>query len=245
MRQGLQMSAIQIVQGWLRQKKPRTDGLPISFTSSVLATIQSQACFNAGKTGCAYWAGRTPAIIPESEDPHFPEGHCPPTSEESKIEKLPEQTATPCKACQSPGISRAELYKGLVPEDEKDKEEQQRVLRRFMHGNGSMHPEIFMRMVANAWVLGWLSDMEVVTLFQQSIHLRGSTSVLKKWRKKLLRRKKQDEGDTGLRDVILDEIEDEEQKQWAEFFLLTDCKLRINHRLPTPLKQELLEALRE
>lgn len=243
MRQDLQMSTVQIVKGWLLRKKPRTDGLPISITSSALSTIQAQACFNAGKTGCAYWAARAPHSIPESEDSYYPEGHSLPITEQE--DEAVKQTDTPCKACQSPGVPRAELYKGLVPDDGKDQDEQQRVLRRFMHGDGSMHPEVFMKMLANAWVAGWLSDTQVVTLIHQCIQLRGCSSVLKGWRKKLLRRKKQDEGDTGLRDLILDEIEGEEQKQWAEFFSLSDRMLKTNHRLPAPLKQELLEALRE
>lgn len=238
MRQNLQMSAIRIVKEWPK----RTDGLPISFVSSVLVTIQAQACFSAGRTSCAYWDARTPHSIPESEDPCYPEGHSLPITEQ-KDEAL-EQTDTPCKMCQSPGVPRAELCRALFPDDG-DQDNQQRNMRRYMYGDSSMHTDTLLKMLANAWVLGWFSDMQVVTLFQQSIHLRGSTSMLKKWRKKLLRRKKQDEGGTGLRDVILDEIEDEEQKQWAEFFLLADRKLRTNHRLPTPLKQELLEALRE
>lgn len=82
MRQDLQMSTIQVVKGWLLRKKPRTDGLPISITSSVLSTIQAQACFNAGKTGCAYWAVRAPHSIPESEDFYYPEGHSLPITEQ-------------------------------------------------------------------------------------------------------------------------------------------------------------------
>lgn len=247
MRQQLRMSAIRVIEGWLRhmQEKPRAEGLPVSFTSSALATIQVQACFNAGKTSCAYWAAQH--SIPETEeDPFLPVGHTLPAAT-TQQELLKELVDTPCKACKSPGaqgVQRAKLYAALFPGGgEKDQDTQQRNLRRYMYGDNSIHYKTFLKILANAWVSGWLTDVQARALVEQTIHLSSATSELRKWRKKLTRNKKLNQESDGLLREFLDDVEHEEQNKWCDFFSYATRGVETNHAFPAPLKQELLDVL--
>lgn len=234
MDQDLRRSAINVIDGWQKRmtNKPRAESLPVSFTSSALACIQSQACFRSGKEGCAYWIYQ---LLPCGDL----EGHCKPCkttdidSEESR--------ALLCKTCQSPGVSRAQLYRALWPDDTKDQDDQERVLRRFSHGGAPMHSEAFLKALANAWALGWLSDTQAVTFLQECMRLNAASSTLTVWLKKLRRRVMPDVKGEGL----MGEIEHAEQNHWSVFFCRATHKVDTDHQWEKNEKAGLLAILRE
>lgn len=222
-------------------------GLPCEFTSSALVCIQTQACQIAGKKSCAYWGITTPSF---ALDPNFPEGHCLPQNQQ---EPAGTSESHPCRSCSSPGVTKCDLSAALFgtgksenrsAQDKYDRDallsKPKRVLRRFMHGGSPMRPDDFFRVLANAWVRGWLSDIQLISLTQQSMRLTAASSVLRKWAKNL--RKGMTFGDSQAR-LIPSEMATEEKIQWQVFVENNTQRIARDHHWPDALKQDLLDTL--
>lgn len=150
-----------VLQDWKARKveKPRAM-IPASKTSSTLRYIRKVACRRAGTLDCASWS-------------------------KGELELLP--GAYPCDTCSAPGVPMGEflcVLFGTTPFDEPLKGE--RALRKWMSSTAPMHADDFRRVLARAFVHGWLNKSQVCTLWESVLELEATSSALR-WLGKRMR----------------------------------------------------------
>lgn len=155
-------------------KKPRAN-LPSEFTTDALRYIRQAACKKTGiPDDCEVWA---------SGDRYVAFGD------------------TPCRRCVHPSISNHSFSAALFGQDSPGTEakldkydkdalltKKKRILRRLINSEAPMQSDDFRRVIANAWLHGWISATQAISIHQNLLELEATSSWLRKFLKRLRNR---------------------------------------------------------
>ncbi|WP_153954688.1 hypothetical protein [Cupriavidus necator] len=153
-------AVLRVLQDWKARevKKPR-GMLPASETSSTLRYIRKMACRQAGTLDCASWSNGE--LAAPSRD-------------------------YPCDRCSAPGVPIGDFLFAVFGTSEVDEPlKGERALRKWMNSEAPMHADDFRRVLAHAFVHGWLNQWQVCTLWESVLELEASSSALRWLRKKV------------------------------------------------------------
>lgn len=156
-------AVISVLRDWRDRavEKPRAM-LPVDMTTTTLRYVRQTACRRAGRLDCAAWEGG---------------------------ERSTSVGEYPCAGCEDPTVPMAEFSRTLFSAvRDSDKEDDKRVLRRWIRG-GAMNGNDYRSVVANAWMCGWLSTSQAVSLYNRWIEVEASGSAFRRFWKRLRERK--------------------------------------------------------
>lgn len=207
---------------------------PADYTASTLEYIRKMACLAAGASNCSYWATRQPAIENDDDSPCFP---C--QQKEEPLELSPEGLDNhPCEHCSTPAVTVATIERELLcahmSSDNADHDG--RYWRRYVNSRQPMTRDLFLQALAQAWLNGWLTPVQTVSILQNTIRMNASSFTLRNALKKLRHNKKSN------KELVLSAIATNEETLWQEFFRISADRIARNRHLSDEDRQRLLTA---
>lgn len=87
----------------------------------------------------------------------------------------------PCDTCSAPGVPIGEFLFALFGTTQFDEPlKGERALRKWMNSKAPMHADDFRRVLAQAFVHGWLNKSQVLTLWGSVLELEAASSTLRR-----------------------------------------------------------------